>query len=205
MAVEYFGAQSGTNDDNCTHYLFMWYWGTSFTCPGSGSVLINELSADVKLISGSGNIRIGIYDTSGDLVAQGTAEVAVTGSSYSWQGHMTAAACGNVSLTGGQSYKLALANDEPAYGPSVGIRYLADQPSGYIRYKQLTDYTGGLPATIGLTDNTWGGCWNIRCGVETGGSAAVTGTATASITEGDVVAGSKTIIITLTGDTWITA
>lgn len=36
-------------------------------------------------------------------------------------------------------------------------------------------------------------------------TAAVTGTATASITEADVVAGGKTIIITLTGDTWIAA
>lgn len=34
-------------------------------------------------------------------------------------------------------------------------------------------------------------------------SAALTGTATASITEADVVAGGKTIIITLTGDTWV--
>lgn len=36
-------------------------------------------------------------------------------------------------------------------------------------------------------------------------SAAITGTATASMTEADVVAGGKTIIITLTGDTWIAA
>lgn len=35
--------------------------------------------------------------------------------------------------------------------------------------------------------------------------AVVTGTATAGITEVDVVAGGKTIIITLTGDTWIAA
>ena len=34
-------------------------------------------------------------------------------------------------------------------------------------------------------------------------TAAITGTATANIVEGDVVAGGKTIIITLTGDTWI--
>ena len=33
--------------------------------------------------------------------------------------------------------------------------------------------------------------------------AIVTGTATASITEADVVTGGKTIIITLTGDTWV--
>lgn len=36
-------------------------------------------------------------------------------------------------------------------------------------------------------------------------SAALTGTATASITESDIVTGGKTIIITLTGDTWIAA
>lgn len=35
--------------------------------------------------------------------------------------------------------------------------------------------------------------------------ATVTGTATASIVEADVVAGGKTIIITLDGDTWIAA
>ena len=35
-------------------------------------------------------------------------------------------------------------------------------------------------------------------------SAALTGTATASITETDVVTGSKTVILTLTGDTWVT-
>ena len=34
-------------------------------------------------------------------------------------------------------------------------------------------------------------------------SAAVTGTATASITEADVVAGGKTIILTLTNETWV--
>ena len=36
-------------------------------------------------------------------------------------------------------------------------------------------------------------------------SAAITGTITASVVEGDIVNGGKTIIITLTGDTWVTA
>lgn len=36
-------------------------------------------------------------------------------------------------------------------------------------------------------------------------TAAITGTATPSIREADIVAGGKTIIITLTGDTWVTA
>jgi hypothetical protein len=38
-----------------------------------------------------------------------------------------------------------------------------------------------------------------------GASAVVTGTITASVTEADIVAGGKTVIITLTGDTWIAA
>lgn len=36
-------------------------------------------------------------------------------------------------------------------------------------------------------------------------SAALTGTVTASITETNIVNGGKTIILTLTGDTWVTA
>ena len=36
-------------------------------------------------------------------------------------------------------------------------------------------------------------------------TAAITGTATSSITEADIVAGGKTIIITLTNDTWVAA
>lgn len=36
-------------------------------------------------------------------------------------------------------------------------------------------------------------------------SAAITGTATANISEADVVSGGKTIIITLTSDTWVAA
>ena len=35
--------------------------------------------------------------------------------------------------------------------------------------------------------------------------ANITGTITASVTEADIVAGGKTIIITLTGDTWVTS
>ena len=46
-----------------------------------------------------------------------------------------------------------------------------------------------------------GGVFNEASGI----SAALTGTVTASITESDIVTGGKTIILTLTGDTWIAA
>jgi len=60
--------------------------------------------------------------------------------------------------------------------------------------------------TVNLTiDNvTWSmaGCALIPLA---GGSAALTGTAAAGITEADIVTGGKTIILTLTGDTFIAA
>ncbi len=40
---------------------------------------------------------------------------------------------------------------------------------------------------------------------ESAKSAALTGTITASVTEADIVAGGKTLIVTLTSDTWIAA
>lgn len=40
---------------------------------------------------------------------------------------------------------------------------------------------------------------------QSGKSAAITGTVTANITGNDIRAGGKTVIITLTGDTWIAA
>jgi hypothetical protein len=47
--------------------------------------------------------------------------------------------------------------------------------------------------------------FRIFLGQQAGKSAALTGTITAGVTEADIVAGGKTLIITLTGDTWIAA
>lgn len=46
---------------------------------------------------------------------------------------------------------------------------------------------------------------DFEAGALASSSAALTGTATASITETDIVTGGKTIILTLTGDTWVAA
>lgn len=46
-----------------------------------------------------------------------------------------------------------------------------------------------------------GGKWLLGT-TASGATAAITGTATSSITESDIVTGGKTIIITLTDDTW---
>jgi len=92
---------------------------------------------------------------------------------------------GNVSLTGiskfgSRNANYDVANSAPAFTAfaSNGIQiYFADQAGTANDPKLVVTYT--LP------------------------SAAVTGTATASITEADIVTGAKTIIVTLTGDTFI--
>ena len=64
----------------------------------------------------------------------------------------------------------------------------------------------GMKST-GNYDNTYfgeGGCGVIYI-EPLAVSAALTGTITASVNEADIVAGGKTLIITLTGDTWIAA
>jgi len=64
--------------------------------------------------------------------------------------------------------------------------------------------TGSVGGSFTLSSNTAG--WNaylIRIPAAAATTAALTGTATASITEADIVTGGKTIILTLTGDTFV--
>jgi len=67
-----------------------------------------------------------------------------------------------------------------------------------------------MPISIAARQRVVTGLWGGRKAGSFAGRAptvlaVITGTATASITEADVVAGSRTIIITLTNDTWATA
>jgi hypothetical protein len=68
--------------------------------------------------------------------------------------------------------------------------------------------TASGAAAVTFTDATHGGTETyltlaIAVSPSAIATAAITGTATASILESDIVTGGKTIIITLTGDTWI--
>ena len=100
----------------------------------------------------------------------------------------------------------------PADRANVTFSFL---DAGNDNYHLKSDDTGAIDhGTSGVSggfttdiDNVArGATWDTGADEYAAGvSATVTGTATASITEGDVVAGSKTIIITLTGDTFIAA
>ena len=90
----------------------------------------------------------------------------------------------------------------------IGTWTITDQTEQFNSILNTTSYAGSYKAgsssvTMGWTDTSSD---PILGGVSVnaaGGSAAVTGTAAASITEADVVAGGKILTITLTGDTFI--
>lgn len=66
----------------------------------------------------------------------------------------------------------------------------------------LTDPLSGLFADD-LDGVTRTGAWDIGADQVAAATVALTGTATGSITEADIVAGGKTIILTVTGDTFV--
>lgn len=76
-----------------------------------------------------------------------------------------------------------------------------------VTVKTYATYLNGNDTTP--TATTGAGVHHFEAGLEIEAAASVTavvtGTAVPTITEADVVAGGKTIIITLTGDTWVTS
>ena len=105
---------------------------------------------------------------------------------------------------------------------TLGVAFNVTSPAGIAEptgWTEVTDVGHSIPtvgAEAAFRDGgetnatvTWGdtspSSWRAIVVEIAKKRADITGTATASITEADVVAGGKTIIITLTGDTWIAA
>lgn len=78
----------------------------------------------------------------------------------------------------------------------------ADAVEGLMDIKSVD--SGGFTCIMDDADPTANWVGYLAFGPSTA-SAALTGTMTAGVTEADIVAGGKTTIITLTGDTWIAA
>jgi hypothetical protein len=151
-----------TRDSNGNLVLGNAGYTTGFTCPGSGYQNVVELSAWVEA-SGAGNhMRMAVYNSSDQLMAQGSAEVELSGGP-SWQGHMSAGAITvTTQLTGGTTYYLRYCKD---YDGAIGDEFYITGTSGDYKYTATTgDYTGGYPTTLTLASNT-AGRYCIRCGV----------------------------------------
>ena len=157
---------SGTTADlNTAIVIGNGAYTTGFTCPGSGLQNIDEISAWVSDTSNDpGSIRLAVYDAlEGNLMAQGSARVRVgSGSSASWQGHMSAGAI-TVShqLTGGTTYYIQYAKD---CDPSTTIEYYITGSAGdFVWYGR--DATGGFQDPADALSNGTAGRYCMRCGV----------------------------------------
>ncbi len=164
-SAEYFGYNTigGTTwGENGNQWIRNKTYVTGFTCPGSGTKTVVELSAYVGWLQTTPTIRLAIYDTSHNLVCQGTSAVSMVAAS--WQGHMTASTItpNPCNLTGGTQYDLAYA---VAGGSGDWMQYYLSAASGSDTYG-TTDYaTGGFPASLAdATDAA--AVVSIRCGVQ---------------------------------------
>jgi len=166
---EYFGQLTATYSTNSPGGgAWDWNYNTTFTCPGSGSRQVEELTIYTRQTSGACNIRLAIFTTSGSLVAEGSAEVALS-STAGWQGHIGTAnltpaggsAGDPVYLTGGTSYKIVISRDG-------AIWYYSDVSLGYSdawHYSDTTEYTGGYPSNLSDPSNQDYGNWAVRIGL----------------------------------------
>lgn len=138
-----------------------------FTCPGSGAQTVNEITADLNIAASGANMRCAIYSADGlTLIAQGSAAVAVVGTTDTWQGHIGQANItpNPVTLTGGTSYILVVSNSA---GGAVGTTH-GDGTANSAKFDLIdrtTGFSGALPAgTIASP------MWPVRVGVDAASS-----------------------------------
>ena len=163
MAVAYFGFTAGWDDAQPCQYTFSNdNSNIVFTCPNSGTQDVKELGAYVYA-NQSGHIRLALYDTSRNLICQGSAEMDVALiTSHGWQTHTEFVDADgepvSPTITGGTNYIIALAGDTSnAYIWCTGVT------SGWM--KRDDEYTGGYPASLPWF-TTWEKKFGVRCGVE---------------------------------------
>ena len=137
-----------------------WNVNQIYTCPGSGTQVIQEITCDCKNVTNY-NIRLAVYNTAGTtLIAQGTAAVAVTGATDSWQGHIGQANItpNPANLTGGTNYLIVVSGSG-----DIQTNHAVSGASGDGSFAAV-DETGGYPASLPAGTATTG-LFPVRVGV----------------------------------------
>ncbi len=161
----YFGLQAeGACDGTEAAY---WYrnkaYVTGFTCPGSGTQVVKEISSYAKSAGGTpAHVRLAIYSAAYALLGQGVAEVTVNNTTPGWYGHLTQADItpNPCNLTGGVQYYLGNTHDGTDYHWKVNTPGGSDAATA-----NSVDYTGGWPDPL---PNAYDTSYvpSIRCGVD---------------------------------------
>jgi hypothetical protein len=185
MALTYFGlcdpsgnpSHSGEDSNSGAGFAYFFNNPTyhTFTCPGSGSMVLKELS--VMMRGSSANARCAVFSADrSTLIAQGASAVAISGSIDSWQGHLSQSAItpNPVSLVGGSTYVLVVAIHNTGSSSTMATShcdttYNSGNFSGY--------YDGDYnPVTAGystLSTANKGYPYPVRAGVEAPAASAL--------------------------------
>jgi hypothetical protein len=155
----------------------------------------------------SGDAGVYVFDSDGTLKGSGTLGYTPGAGGTESRVYLPAANSGQRLITkidGLAIYGARLSGDDrwsvptPEDANLLWLSFFADASGNTITAAVGNDITITGTET---TDFAWeaGGTWDAAAG----GSVALTGTITASVTESDIVAGGRTIILETTGDEWI--
>ena len=167
MSITYFGytsAGSLNGDYGMQLVVRNKNYVTGFTCPGSGSQTVMEISAYTRAVMGAPMQRLAIYSSSHVLLCEGST-YNVLFSTEGWQGHLTQSSMtpNPCTLTGGVQYDLAFAYEGDS---SNQFRLWYDSYSSGASTVWFEGYAvDGYPTPLadGTDDSAMGG---LRVGVE---------------------------------------
>ncbi len=122
----------------------------AYTCPGIGSQKVLSYAVNIKIASGSGNIRVGIYRQSDGALLADSGIVAVSNTSYQWIGASPA----GLFLRGGTDYNVAFTTNNN----SVDLPFTNPVGTGNIFEATGVAYTvNGLPnPSTNAVNQPWG-------------------------------------------------
>jgi hypothetical protein len=160
-------------------------------------------------ITGDGTLTIAVNNVPSSVI-WGCVETlnidAIDGTLYTNTGNGTAEATASMTgHAGGLMFEIAAEDYAPVSHTALSDQSIyenanASYMTGQSQYRLPAGTESvAISATLGATGH-WGALGIVYKPVP---AAAITGTATSSITEADIQAGNKTIIITLTGTTWV--
>lgn len=157
-ADDFYGARYWYNDPSKIAY----------SCPGTGTRTVTELSAFCRTRSGTVSILLGICDDTGNLLYEGSGVASTSSGTNAWIGHTTGQfidAGGSPvtpTLTGGSGYLLVLALQNALLSYT---RIVTGVPTN-ATIGIVGDVTTGIPSTVSLAPgngNTMELC--VRCRV----------------------------------------
>jgi hypothetical protein len=122
-------------------------YATYFTCPGTGSFDVHDISAYLNATAGTPTLHLGVYDavTPFALMARGTSSTTM-GAGANWYGHQSQAAITQTTaLTGGSTYVVLFTSGTSG---TYSIHSNSLRSENNVNKINTTSYVGAIPATL---------------------------------------------------------